>query len=71
MINFISNSDINLIIVGLALDEKIIPLLRELCLATTEGVFIETPVSNDLDIAFQSITDIIYGTSDLIIESWS
>ena len=56
---------------GLALDEKIIPLLRELCLATPEGVFIETPVSNDLDIAFQSITDIIYGTSDIIIESWS
>lgn len=60
-----------MIIVGLGLDQKIIPLLRELCLATPEGVFIETPTNNDLEIAFQSITDIIYGTSDIIIESWN
>lgn len=48
-----------------------ISILRELCIATPEGVFIETADNSDLEIAFQSITDIIYGTSDLIVESWT
>ncbi len=61
----------NFIIIGLGLDKNIIPALRELCRATAEGVFIESPQSNDLEIAFQSITDTIYGASDFIVESFN
>ena len=62
-----SRSDVNLFIVGLGLHQTVIPKLRTLCAMTNEGIFIESPESEDLDTAFQAMTDIIYG-QDLINE---
>lgn len=61
---------INLIIVGLGLGNESIPILSELCKATNDGVFIETPNNDDLDIAFEAISDIIYGPN-FIVETFS
>jgi len=63
-------SNINLVIVGLGLHQTVIPKLKALCNATSEGVFIESPETEDLDVAFQAMSDIIYG-QDLIIETIS
>lgn len=62
----LARSDANLVIVGLALHQAVIPKLKRLCSATKDGVFIESP-TEDLDVAFQAMSDIIYG-QDLINE---
>lgn len=61
-------SDINLIIVGMGLSASLATDLKDLCKSTKDGVFIESPNNNDLDVAFESISQIIYG-QNLIIES--
>jgi len=61
---------INLIIIGLGLGNKTVGNLSELCKATTDGVFIETPNNDDLDIAFEAISEVIYGTN-FIVETFS
>ena len=47
-----------------------IPKLKALCASTPEGVFIESPETQDLDVAFQAMSDIIYG-QDFINETIS
>ena len=61
---------INLIIVGLGLGAESVGSLSELCKATKDGVFIETPNNDDLDIAFEAISEIIYGPN-FIVETFS
>lgn len=61
---------INLIIVGLGLGFETVGILSELCKATKDGVFIETPNNNDLDIAFEAISEIIYGPN-FIVETFA
>ena len=68
----LKKGDVNLMIVGLALGEKMIPPLSELCKATSEGVFIESPEIVDIEMAFQAIANMIFGTSpDIIVESFN
>ncbi len=57
----LARSDVNLIIIGLALHASIIPKLSYLCKSTKEGLFIESVNTNSLDMAFQAASDIIYG----------
>lgn len=61
---------INLIIIGLGLHNEIIGNLSDLCKTTKDGVFIETPNNDDLDIAFEAISEVIYGTN-FIVETFS
>ena len=61
---------INLIIIGLGLHNEIIGSLSDLCKTTKDGVFIETPNNDDLDIAFEAISEVIYGTN-FIVETFS
>ena len=61
---------INLIIIGLGLSPENVANLSELCKATKDGVFIETPNNDDLDIAFEAISEIIYGPN-FIVETFS
>lgn len=53
--------DISLIIIGIGLSEECLEELNELCRMTPNGMFIHSIQSEDLDIAFQSLTNMIYG----------
>lgn len=61
--------NINLIIVGMALPKAFASILSDLCKATKDGVFIETPNNDDLDVAFEAISNIVYG-QNFIVESF-
>ena len=67
--NKLKSSDINLIIVGMGLSKKLAKDLKDLCKYTKDGVFIESPNNDDLDVAFEAISHIIYG-QNLIVESF-
>ena len=62
-------SEINLIIVGMGLSKNLTKILKDLCKSTKDGAFIESPNNDDLDVAFEAISQIIYG-ENLIVESF-
>jgi tetratricopeptide (TPR) repeat protein len=66
----LQRSDVNLVIVGLGLHQAVIQKLTMLCRVSQNGMFIESPEAQDLDVAFQAMSDIIYG-HDLISENIS
>ena len=43
--------------------------LKDLCKTTKDGAFIESPNNDDLDVAFEAISQIIYG-QNLIVETF-
>ena len=61
--------NINLIIVGMALPKTYASTLSDFCKATKDGVFIESPNNDDLDVAFEAISNIVYG-QNFIVESF-
>ena len=66
----IKKNNVNLIIVGMGLPLEFVNPLSELCKTTKDGVFIESPNNDDLDIAFEAISEIIYGPN-FIVETFS
>jgi len=64
----LARSDVSLIIIGLALHPAVGPRLRYLCSATRDGVFIESATPESLEVAFQAVSDIIYG-QEFVIEN--
>ena len=67
--NKLKTSDINLIIVGMGLSKNLTKDLKDLCKFTKDGAFIESPNNDDLDVAFEATSQIIYG-QNLIVESF-
>ena len=58
-------------LIGLALHQSVVPPLIDLCKVTPEGIFIESPEIVDIEMAFQAITELIFGVNpDVIIESF-
>jgi len=57
----LSRSDVNLIILGLALSEYPIGKFSDVCRATKEGIFIDSPSEDKLPEGFNMISSIIYG----------
>lgn len=66
----IKKINVNLIIVGMGLPLEFVNPLSELCKTTKDGVFIESPNNDDLDIAFEAISQIVYGPN-FIVETFS
>lgn len=64
----LKDSDVNLIVVGMGLSKTLVLELKSLCKSTKDGVFIESPNTNDLDVAFAALSKIIYG-QNVIIET--
>jgi len=57
----LSRSDVNLIVLGLALGEHPISKFTELTRATREGLFIDSPSEDKITEGFNMISSIIYG----------
>lgn len=53
--------EVSLIVIGIALPIESLTELNELSKMSKEGFFIESIESEDLDIAFQSLTNLIFG----------
>lgn len=62
--------EVNLIVVGMGLSQKLARELKGLCQATKDGTFVESPNNNDLDVAFEAISQRIFG-ENVIVESFS
>jgi hypothetical protein len=58
-------SEISLIVIGVAINPDCSEELNDLCRLTKEGFFISSVESEDVDIAFQSLANLIYGSSAL------
>lgn len=62
----LARSDATLVIIGLALVKGVAPRLSYLCKATENGFFIESANNETLELAFQTVSDVIYGQETII-----
>ena len=53
--------DVNLIIIGLGLQAALKKKLSYLCRSTTDGLFLDSPTQEDLNVAFQALSNIVFG----------
>ncbi|KAL4512172.1 hypothetical protein ABPG72_005174 [Tetrahymena utriculariae] len=66
LMQMLSQSDVNIMIIGCGLDKYATKIFRQYCEKTKNGIFIKTNnKKEEIDIAFQAITNKIYGNSDL------
>ena len=65
----LKSSIVNLIVIGVGLNKDFSQKMVNLCRMTKQGIFIENPNNLDLDVAFQSITEIKY-EQEYIVETF-
>lgn len=63
-----SRSEISLIVIGIGLTAACLDELFDLCRLTRQGFLIQSVQSEDMHVAFQSLSNLIFGTQSIYDE---